>query len=154
MGDAQEQAQRLAGELEQRGARSVDVQGDLAVDAFDSTNGQETGTGQPLFQHDAEIQAVYEGEPEWVRNAVSALPRLEVQHVQDEQWPGGDTRVTADIVLLDGGSGGGNPGGHGHNSPPSGGVPPPTDRIDEENDEQPTFVYYGEGEVRRQEGSR
>jgi hypothetical protein len=140
MGDAQEQAQRLAGELEQRGARNVDVQGDLAVDAFDSTTSENSGTGSRLFGHDAEITAVYDGDPEWVRNAVSALPRLEVQHVQDEQWPGGDTRVTADIVLLDAGSGGGNPGGNTDASPPTEGVPPPSDRVD---DDGPEWTYYG-----------
>lgn len=134
MADAQETAQRLAAELEQRGARAVDVQGDLAVDAFDSTN---DGQGQRLFGHDAEIQAEYDGDPEWIRNAVAEVQGVQVQRVDDEQYPGGDTRVMADIVLLDGGSGGSNPGGNVDASPDTTPVPPPAE------DEQDPHVPPG-----------
>ncbi len=145
MGDAQEQAQRLAGELEQRGARNVDVQGDLAVDAFDSTTDEDSGTGTTLFGHEAEIEAVYDGDPEWVRNAVSALPRLVVQTVQDEQWPGGDTRVTAEIRLEKPPSAGITPGGNADDSRSTEGVPPP------EGESGPEWTYYGQPEGRTED---
>lgn len=115
MADAQEAAQRLAEELEDRGARAVDVQGDLAVDAFDSTN---DGQGSRLFGHDAEIQACYDGDPEWVRNAAAEVQGVQVQRVDEQPYMDGTTRVSADIVLLEGGSPGVHPGGHADTSPP------------------------------------
>ena len=121
MAEIQRAVNRVKEELEQRGARAVSVQGNVQVGEYQQAS-------DPLgVQPTATASVDYDGDPEWVRNAVRSLNQVEVQDVQDETYPGGDTHVSADIVLLGSRSGGSNPRGNVDTSPSSSTVPPPVE---------------------------
>lgn len=122
MADLQEVVQQVADELEQRGAKAVDVQGDIAADVF------AVGSDTPV-QREATVQVDFDGDPEMLENAVRALDCVACDQHHTEVYPGGDVHVSGDLHVVEAVSPGGNPGGNADASPSPDPVPPPSEDV-------------------------
>lgn len=122
MNEVRTQATRVAEALREQGATSVDAKAENPV---------------VNYEHTSQIEVVFDGSEGHLEAALNEVPAVYEVRTHTEPWPGGGTRVSAHLGVLEGGSSRSDPGGSADTSDGNPAVPVP------EGEASADFTYYG-----------